>query len=99
MRLPTPKVTEALPRWRVFAREIECDLSLYHHRDISDWHTGKLSSRTLLNFLDGLPGESWYKISAAAFVEEVKEEQERLYKQDVRNLIRAQLMGQMVEVV
>lgn len=91
-------MTEALPRWKVFPREIESGLDQYSKFDIEDWHAGRLSSRKLLAILDGLDGESWYKISAAAFVDEMKAEQERLYKRDVQNLIRAQLMGQKVEV-
>lgn len=96
----TPKVTEMFPRWRAFPREIESDLNLYHRRDIKDWHTGELSSRLLLNYLDGLmlQEESWYRASVQKFLENLKEEEERLYKQDVRSLIFAQLTGQKVEV-
>lgn len=83
-------------RWRVFPREIECDLSLYHHIDIGEWHAGRLSSRKLLNLIDGLPGESWYKLSADAFIKEVQAEQERLYKHTVHSQIYAQLTGQKI---
>lgn len=89
---------EAIPLWKVFPREIECDLSLYHHVDIGDWHTGRMSSRKLLVLLSGLPAESWYRISSEAFLEEVKVEQERKHKQEIRGLIWAQLTGQFREV-
>lgn len=83
-------------RWKVFPREAEADLSLYHHIDIGDWHNGKVSSRKLLTLLDGLTPDSWYKQSAAKFVEEVKDEKERMHATDVSGLIFAQLSGQEV---
>lgn len=81
----------------MFPREIECDLSLYHQRDIGDWHEGRLSSRKLLTLLDGLPSDCWYKLSTAAFVEEFKDEQEHQYSSSVGSLIFAQLNGQVFE--
>lgn len=93
---PIPKVLEALPRWKVFPREILFDLSHYHHRHIKEWHTGEMSSNELLNLLDGLMlhEHSWYRISVELFIEELKEEEERLHRQHAHNLIFAQLMGQ-----
>lgn len=85
-----------VPRWRLFPREIEADLSLYHHIDIGDWHEGRVSSRKLITLLDGLPSDSWYKLSVEAFVKDVKEEEERLYRADIKGLIFAQLTGQEV---
>lgn len=85
-----------VPRWKLFPRQIECDLSLYHGRDIGEWHVGTLSSRKLLILLDGLPGESWYKLSVHEFITELAEEEERDYCASVGNLIYAQLHGQEV---
>lgn len=87
-----------VPRWKLFPREIESDLSLYHRIDIGDWHEGKVSSRKLLTLLDGLPYESWYKLSVQKFIEDMAEEEERLYRQDIKGLIFAQLTGQEVSV-
>lgn len=56
-----------------------------------------MSSRKLLTLLDGLPGDSWYKLSVQAFVEELKDQEERKYATDVGGLIFAQLTGQHVE--
>ena len=81
----------------MFPKEIECDLSLYHHIDIGEWHAGRLSSRKLLNLLDGLPGESWYKLSSDAFIKEFEAEQENIIKRAVHGQIFAQLMGQKFE--
>lgn len=92
-----PKVTEAIPRWKLFAREIECDLSLYHHRDIGDWHEGRLSSRKLLNLLDGLPNDCWYKLSVQQYIAEARDELEHAHASDVSGLIFAQLTGQVFE--
>lgn len=89
---------EMAPRWKIFPREIESDLSLYHHIDIGDWHEGRLSSRKAITLLDGLPNDSWYKLSVAMFAEEVKEETERAYGNEVRGHIWAQLHGQLMEV-
>ena len=86
-----------MPRWRLFPREIECDLSLYHHIDIGEWHVGNLSSRKLLALLDGLPDESWYKLSVARFIQEMEDEQQSVEITDVRSLIFAQLHGQRIE--
>lgn len=47
---------------------------------------------------DGMPDDSWYKLSAHSLVERVKEDEERSYRMDVQRLIRAQLMGQRVGV-
>ncbi len=91
-------MTVLLPRWRLFPREIECDLSLYHHIDIAEWHAGILSSRKLLALLDGLPDESWYKLSVARFIQEMEDEQEDAVVTDIRSLIFAQLHGQKIEV-
>ena len=94
----TPKVTEMLPRWKLFPREIENDLSLYHHRDIGEWFEGTLSSRKLLTYLDGLPNDSWYKLRVLEYMEEVRAANERAHARDVHGLIFAQLTGQTVEV-
>lgn len=93
-------MSEALDRWKVFPREIERDLSFYHNVDIGDWLTGKVSSRKFLTFLDGLMLEeqSWYRYSVEEFIKELKDEEERLYKQSAHNIIFAQLMGQSMEV-
>lgn len=90
-------MSEALGRWKLFPREIESDLSLYHRRDIGEWFEGRMSSRKLLTLLDGLPSDSWYKISVEAFLKEYAEEQERLHRQDVKSVIFAQLQGQILE--
>lgn len=85
-----------VPRWKLFPREIESDLSLYHRIDIGDWFEGRVNSRKLLTLLDGLPFESWYKQSVQTFLEDLAAEEERLYLQDVKGLIFAQLTGQEV---
>lgn len=85
---------EAFLRFRLFSREIESDLSLYHHIDIGDWHEGRISSRKLLVLTDGLPEDSWYKTSGRVLMERMREEEERLYASNVRRLMMAQLMGQ-----
>jgi hypothetical protein len=87
-------VPEAFLRWRLFAKEVESDLSQYHNRDIEDWHTGKMSSRKLLVLTDGLPDESWYKVSGRALMERMKQEEELKYANDVRRMMHAQLHGQ-----
>lgn len=91
-------MTEAIPLWKTFPREIECDLSLYHNVDIGDWHTGKMSSRKLLVLLAGLPADSWYRTSAHQYLEEARAEKEHLYKREIQGLIYAQLTGQNMEV-
>ena len=87
-------MAEAIPRWRLFPREIEHDLSLYHDRDIGDWHEGRMTSRKLLVLLDGLPDDSWYKLSARAMIERVKKDAERAHKAEIKSLIHGQLYGQ-----
>lgn len=56
-----------------------------------------MSSRKLLVYLDGLPGETWYKQSVHLFTQEVQEQTERDYGDSVRGLIYAQLTGQTIE--
>jgi hypothetical protein len=80
----------------LFPREIESDLSLYHHIDIGDWHEGRLSSRRFIALLDGLPAESWYKVALVSFIEEMQDAEERRHAKDVSSLIFAQLTGQEV---
>jgi hypothetical protein len=89
-------VGEAIPRWRLFPREIEHDLSYYHDRDIADWHEGRMSSRKLLVLTDGLPDDSWYKLSVQALIKRMAEDKERARRSEVKNLIFAQLTGQKV---
>ncbi|AER47882.1 tail assembly chaperone [Mycobacterium phage Courthouse] len=89
-----PKVREAMARWMVFPREIECDLSLYHNHDIGEWYRGELSSRKLLILLDGLPEDSWYKLSVHAYLKEVQETFEKDTVREVKRSIFAQLTGQ-----
>lgn len=86
-----------VPRWKLFAREIECDLSIYHRLDIGDWHEGRVSSRKVLTLLDGLPNDCWYKISVQQYIAEFTDEQERKYATDVGSLIFGQLTGQVAE--
>lgn len=57
----TPKASDAFFLWRWASREIDADLLRFYHLDIHDWFTGDLSSRRLLNLLDGLPDESMFK--------------------------------------
>lgn len=45
----------------MYSREIASDVSLYHHRSITEWLRGEMSSRELLIILDGLPDESSFK--------------------------------------
>lgn len=89
---------ELLPRWRLFAREIECDLSIYHRLDIGEWHEGRVSSRKVITLLDGLTNDCWYKLSLQRYIAEYKDEQEHKYSSDVGGLIFAQLTGQVVEI-
>ena len=89
-------MAEAIPRWRLFPREIESDLAFYHHIDIGDWHEGRMTSRRLLVRLDGLPEDSWYKLSARALIQKIKDDAERAQKAEVKGLIFAQLHGQKV---
>lgn len=81
----------------MFPREIESGLDQYSKFDIGDWHAGRLSSRKLLAILDGLPGESWYKLSSDAFIKEFEAEQENIIKRAVHGQIFAQLTGQKFE--
>ncbi len=90
-------MTVLLPRWRLFPRQIRCDLNLYHRLDIREWHEGRISSSCVLDYLDGLPDESWYKLSVARFIQEMEDEQEDAVVTDVRSLIFAQLHGQRIE--
>ena len=89
---------EAFLRWRLFAKEIESDLSLYHQRDIGDWHEGRMSSRKLLVLTDGLEHDSWYKVSGRMLLERMKEEEERVYASNARSIMFAQLHGQKMGV-
>lgn len=91
-------MTDAIPRWKVFPREIESDLSLYHGIDIGEWHEGRLSSRRMLVLLDGLPPDCWYKCSVTQFQEEIAEEAEYEHGYQVSSLIWSQLSGQTIEV-
>jgi len=56
-----PKVWEMLARIRLWPREIEADLQREYGVDVADWHTGRLTSRRALVFLDQLSEESGYK--------------------------------------
>lgn len=92
-------MAEALLRWRLFPREIECGLRAHYSGvSIGMWHVGEMSSREFMVLTDGMPDDSWYKLSAHSLVERVKEDEERSYRMDVQRLIRAQLMGQRVGV-
>jgi hypothetical protein len=53
-----------------------------------------MSSRKLLVLIDGLPDDSWYKVSGRALIERIKEDEERQYTAGVRSLMMAQLTGQ-----
>ncbi len=56
-----------------------------------------MSSRKLIVLLDGLPSDSWYKQSVYQFTQEVAEETEEKYGNEVRSHIFAQLHGQTIE--
>lgn len=73
-------------------------MSLYHHRDIEDWHTGKMSSRKLLVLTDGLEYDSWYKTAGRVLMERVREDEEQRYAAGVRTMMFAQLHGQKMGV-
>lgn len=92
--MPIPKVSEVIPRWKLFSREIESDLSIYHRRDIGEWFTGEMSSRKLLVLTDGLPDESWFKMSVRAFLKKTEEDEKKQERKSVSSLIFAQLHGQ-----
>lgn len=53
-----------------------------------------MSSRKLLVLTDGLPEDSWYKLSVNALIQKMKDDKERAQKHEVKNLIQAQLYGQ-----
>lgn len=94
----TLKVPEMIQRWKLFARQIESDLSLYHHLDFGKWHVGEITSRRVMTLLDGLPNESWYKLSVHEFIEEMQELQVQSEVDEVRRLMLAQMHGQKMEV-
>lgn len=55
-----------------------------------------MTSRRLLVLLDGLPEDSWYKLSARAMIQKIKDDAERAKRAEVKGLIFAQLYGQKV---
>lgn len=53
---------EAIKLWRLFPSQIASDLQIHcHGRHIREWHQGEMSSRELLELLDGLPESSRFK--------------------------------------
>lgn len=88
-----------MDRWRLFPREILFDLSRFHRRRVSEWHSGEMSSFELLGLLDGLmlDERSWYRHSVADFLKEMEEQQEDSIVEGVRSTIFAQLHGQKVK--
>lgn len=53
---------EAIKLWRLFPNQIASDLQIHcHGRHIREWHQGRMSSRELLELLDGLPETSKFK--------------------------------------
>lgn len=51
-----------MARWSRFPKQIAAGLRAhYHGAHIRQWHTGEMSSRELLELLDGMPEESEYK--------------------------------------
>lgn len=87
-----------MQRWKLFPREIEADLNLHHRIDVGDWHEGRVSSRRVLTLLDGLPSDTWYKLSVQRFLEWMREEEERRYRNEIKSQIFAQLSGQKFSV-
>lgn len=58
-------MVEAVRAHRQYAREIESGIEQhYPGRDIGQWLRGEVSSRKLLNWLEGLPADSWFKMAA-----------------------------------
>lgn len=53
-----------------------------------------MSSRKLLVLTDGLPDDSWYKLSVQALLKKMAEDKERARRAEVKGLIHAQLHGQ-----
>ena len=72
---------EAFERWSHYSKEIACDLRhFYPGTHIKQWHQGEMSSRELLELLDGLPDEgandpSWFKIAVRADYKRMKDEE------------------------
>lgn len=90
-------MTEAVPRWRLFPNQIECDLRAHYHGvHIGMWHTGEMCSRELIVLTDGLPEDSWYKTSIRELKQRVKDDEARAERDAVKRLISAQLSGQKV---
>lgn len=52
---------EAIKLWRLFPNQIASDLQAHYRRHIREWHQGQMSSRELLELLDGLPETSKFK--------------------------------------
>jgi hypothetical protein len=53
-----------------------------------------MTSRRFLVLIDGLPDDSWYKLSARALIQKLKDDAERAQKAEVKSFIHAQLYGQ-----
>ena len=59
--MPIRKVWDMMARIRLWPREIEADLQREYGINISDWHTGVLSSRRVLVLLAELSEQSSFK--------------------------------------
>jgi hypothetical protein len=60
-RHQTPKVVDAQVIWSNYPSEIASDLSRYHHRRISEWHSGEMKSLELLELLEHMDEDSAFK--------------------------------------
>lgn len=62
------------------------------------WHRGEMSSREFLVLTDGMPEDSWYRVSGRLLMDRLREEEEQRYADGVRTMMFAQLHGQKMGV-
>lgn len=75
----------ALLRVKKYPREIEtCLQAHYHNADIGQWWRGEMSSRKLINLIDGLPGDSWFWTVVRLDHERIEEQNQLDAARDVK---------------
>lgn len=52
---------QALWLWRQYPKQIASDLSQFHHRRITEWHDGTMSSYEMLELLEFMPDKGAFK--------------------------------------
>lgn len=78
-----------------YAKEIETGIAAhYPGRHVREWHQGTMSSRELINMIEGLPPDSWFRGVVREDMDELIGDVTVHHQKDIRQKTLALLRGE-----